>query len=68
VTLDPVVSHLDIDGDGSVSRNEYFQSRSRQSILGVKTSLNYQRRTQRLNSNFSLTNSNGDGRVAPEEL
>ena len=68
VTLDPVVSHLDIDGDRSVSRNEYFQGRSRQSNLGVKTSFNYQRRTQRLNSNFRRTDSNGDGRVTPEEL
>ena len=39
VTLDPVVSHLDIDGDGSISRSEYFQGRSRQSNLGVKTAL-----------------------------
>jgi len=68
VTLDPVVPRLDIDGDGSVSRNEYFQGRSRQSNPGVKTSRNYQRRTQRLNSYFRLTDSNGDGRVAPGEL
>lgn len=68
VTLDPVVSHLDIDGDGSVSRNEYFQGRSRLSNIGVKTGRNNQRRTQRLNSNFRRTDSNGDGKVTPEEL
>jgi len=68
VTLNPVVSHLDIDGDGSFSRNKYFQGRSRQSNLGVKPSRNYQRRTQRLNSNFRRTNSDGDGRLAPEDL
>ena len=67
-TLDPVVSNLDIDGDGSISRDEYFQGRSRLSNLGVKTDRNNQRRTKRLNSNFRRTDTNGDGRVSPDEL
>ena len=68
VTLDPVVSHLDIDGDGSISRSEYFQGRSRQSNLGVKTNRNNQRRTQRLGSQFRQTDLNGDGKVTAAEL
>lgn len=68
VTLDPVVSHLDIDGDGSISRNEYFQGRSRLSNLGVKTGRNKNRRSRRLASQFRRTDLNGDGRVTPEEL
>ena len=68
VTLDPVVSHLDIDGDGSISRSEYFQGRSRLSNLGVKTDRNNRRWTQRLGSQFRQTDLNGDGKVTPEEL
>ncbi len=68
VTLDPVVSHLDIDRDGSISRSEYVQGRSRLSNFGVKTNRNDQRRTRRLASQFRRTDSNGDGKVSPEEL
>jgi hypothetical protein len=68
VTLDPVVSHLDLDGDGSISRNEYFQGRSRLSNFGVKTNRNNQRRVRRLTSQFRRTDSNGDGIVSPSEL
>ena len=68
LTLDPVVSHLDTDGDGAISRGEYFQGRSRLSNLGAKTGRNNQRRTRRLSSQFGRTDLNGDGKVTPDEL
>ena len=68
VTLAPVVSHLDIDGDGAISQSEYFQGRSRLSNLGVKSGRNDQRRTQRLQSQFRNADSNRDGKVSPLEL
>ncbi|MDA1311026.1 MAG: EF-hand domain-containing protein [Proteobacteria bacterium] len=68
VTLDPAVSHLDSDGDGAISQSEYFQGRSRQSNIGIKTNRNDQRRTERLRSQFRRTDSNGDGKVSPDEL
>ena len=68
ITLDPVVSHLERDGDGSVSRAEYFQGRSRLSNIGVKTGRNNQRRTSRLQSQFRNADSNRDGKVSPLEL
>ena len=68
VTLDPAVSHLDVDGDGLVSRKEYIQGRSRLSKYGVKTNRNSQRRNQRLQSQFRKADSNRDGKVSPLEL
>jgi hypothetical protein len=68
VTLAPAVSHLDSDGDGSVSRAEYFQGRSRLTNFGVKTGRNNQRRTKRLQSQFRRADSNRDGKVSPLEL
>jgi hypothetical protein len=68
VTLDPVVSHLDIDRDGSISRSEYLQGRSRLSNFGVKTNRNNQRQTKRLASQFRRADSNRDGKVSAQEL
>lgn len=68
VTLAPVVSHLDADGDGAISQSEYFQGRSRLSNIGVKSDRNSQRRTQRLQSQFRNADSNRDGKVSPLEL
>jgi len=68
VTLDPAVSHLDINGDGSISRGEYFQGRARLSNLGVKSDRTNQRWKQRLDSQFRRTDLNRDGKVTPEEL
>ena len=68
VTLDPAVSHLDIDGDGAISRSEYIQGRSRLSHLGIGPSRTNERRAQRLRSQFRRTDLNGDGKVTADEL
>lgn len=68
VTLDPAVSHLDRDGDGSVSQSEYLQGRSRLTSPGIKGDRARQRRAQRLRSQFRSTDLNGDGKVSPEEM
>lgn len=68
VTLDPAVSHLDKDGDGSVSQNEYFQGRARLTSPGIRGNRSRQRRDQRLKSQFRRTDLDGDGKVTPDEL
>ena len=68
LTLDPSVSHLDRDGDGSVSQSEYYQGRSRLTSPGIKGDRARERRAQRLRSQFRRTDLNGDGKVSPEEM
>jgi hypothetical protein len=66
-TLDHGVSRLDTDGDGLASRNEYAQGNDRRPAIGAGPTLQRGYR-QRLNSQFSYADQNGDGKVSPQEL
>jgi len=68
VTLDPALSALDSDGNGSISRKEYLQGRTRIMSPGVRTNRLSQRQAQRLKSQFRRTDLNRDGVVTAEEL
>ena len=63
--LDPDVANLDSDGDGSISRSEYLQGRSR--LMSLNSRVNGRQR-QRLESQFRHTDLNRDGKVTPDEL
>jgi hypothetical protein len=62
------VRHLDADGDGSVSRTEYFQGRTRLVSPGRNTARRNRAQQRRLDSRFRQADSNRDGRVSPAEL
>ena len=68
VTLAPSVARLDANRDGSISRSEYIQGRSRLPNLGGKSNRLNQRYSRRLSSQFSRTDLNGDGKVTAQEL
>jgi len=63
----PTVSLLDIDGDGAVSRQEYFNARARFIPLGPQSFARSRRASQRLASQFRALDVNKDGRVTPDE-
>lgn len=63
--LNPAVANLDTNGDGSISRSEYLQGRSRLSSLNRRVN---EHQRQRLKSQFRHTDLNRDGKVTPDEL
>lgn len=65
---DPAMAQLDVNGDGAISRSEYFQGRSRSTSLGYRSGTANQRQNQRLRSQFRDTDFNRDGKVTPDEL
>jgi hypothetical protein len=66
--FDPGVAHLDRDGDGAVSRSEYFQGRSRLITPGRNADRRAQSHRRRLDSRFRRADTNRDGKVSPAEL
>lgn len=66
--FDPGVATLDSDGDGSVSRTEYFRGRTRLVSPGRNNDLRTRSLQRRLNSRFRQADANGDGKVSPAEL
>lgn len=66
--FDPGIAHLDADGDGTVSRSEYFQGRTRLVSPGRDSDRRTRSLQRRLDSRFRQADSNGDGVVSPAEL
>ncbi len=64
----PVVSLLDVNGDGAVSRREYFGVRARGFRAGARGSVRARRWNRRLAARFRALDSNRDGRVTPDEV
>ena len=65
---DPALVQLDANGDGAISRSEYFQGRSRPTNLGYRSETAKQFQDQRLRSQFRDTDFNRDGKVTADEL
>lgn len=63
----PTIALLDADGDGAVSRREYFTGRARFVPAGARGFARAQRLNQRLVAQFRALDANRDGRVTPDE-
>ncbi|MEE8332260.1 MAG: hypothetical protein V3R85_00310 [Alphaproteobacteria bacterium] len=63
----PIVALLDGDGDGVVSRQEYFDGRTRAVPAGSRGFARAQRLNRRLVAQFRSLDANRDGRVTPNE-
>lgn len=68
LTLQPGVLELDRNNDGVVSRDEYFQGRTRPMAPQDRYSPRGLRAMERLDSQFRAVDRNHDGKVTPEEL
>lgn len=66
--FEPGVARLDADRDGSVSRTEYFQGRTRLVSPGRNAGQRTRSHRRRLDSRFRQADVNGDGMVSPAEL
>ena len=66
--FDPGVSRLDGDRDGAISREEYFQGRTRLITPGSRSEQRHRRHQERLDSRFRDADRNRDGKITPEEL
>jgi len=63
----PNVSPLDVNGDGAVTRNEYFSARQRFVLPAPRNLSQAQRATRRLDTQFRALDANKDGIVTPDE-
>jgi hypothetical protein len=66
--FDPGVSRLDNDRDGAISREEYFQGRTRLITPGFRGEQRQRRHQERLDSRFRDADRNRDGKITAEEL
>lgn len=66
--FDSGVRRLDDNRDGAISRQEYFQGRSRMVAPGLRGDDRLRRQQERLNSQFRDADRNRDGKVTPDEL
>ena len=63
----PTVSPLDTDGDGAVTRQEYFGARARFVPSGRQSIARARRASERLVTQFRALDANRDGLVTPDE-
>ena len=63
----PNVSLLDSDGDGAVTRDEYFRARQRFIPPGSRNLSRAQQANRRFVMQFRALDANNDGRVTPDE-
>lgn len=63
-----VLPRLDTDGNGYVSRGEYFASRQRGPVAGSRGMERYLQRRERFDSRFRSADSNSDGRLDAAEI
>ncbi len=67
-TFSPNTAGYDRDGDGGVTREEYFSSQRRSYGAGVGSSSRRQRALSRLDSQFRAADIDRDGKVTAQEL
>lgn len=63
----PTVSPLDINGDGAVTQQEYFNARARFVPGGAQGTARARRARERLISQFRALDADRDGRITPNE-